>query len=290
MGGVASSKLRSKLSSRLAAGLAITGALGVLAYVVLRPDQLGQGSASTVDEDRASRSREAKLDATGEASRGVPSDPTSRDGLAADRSPARREWAHKLVMAASDGDANEVDLLLSKPPPGPSEGLVDIDSILPPGESYPNVTATYVAALKGEFHILETLLQAGADPNVKCTKSTQWDGAFTLTENDTALVVACKECHVQCVELLLKTGADPNIECNSEYFEGAVEWGEDDTGTEQFFYTALTVAERATVGSDKIQSDLDHVLELLRKHDARHAHKLAVKPSMRLSQGSRMGA
>merc|ERR1712190_711190 len=105
----------------------------------------------------------------------------------------------------------------------------------------------------------------------------------------TAMVVACKECNTQCVELLLTAGADINIDCDSEYFEGAVEWGEDDTGTEQFFYTALSVTERAAVGSEKSQADWDRVLTLLRNNGADYSHKLNIKPVMKVSQGSRMG-
>ena len=35
--------------------------------------------------------------------------------------------------------------------------------------------------------------------------------------------------------------------CDSEYFEGAVEWGEDDDGTEYFYYSALDMTKDAEI-------------------------------------------
>merc|ERR1711924_416315 len=136
-------------------------------------------------------------------------------------------------------------------------------------------------AMHGHADILEILLKANADPDVKCKKATQWDGAFTLTENDTALVVASRESQKACVEILLSYNADPNVKCDSEYFEGAVEWGEDDDGTEYFHYSALDMAKDA---------DIKRVLEAQGAISVSKMHKTAQKVRARVSQGSRMGA
>merc|ERR1712032_843047 len=97
---------------------------------------------------------------------------------------------------------------------------------------------------------------------IKCKKASQWDGAFTLNESDTALVVAAKEGHKACVKILLEKGANPNVACDSEYIEGAAEWGEEDDGTDQFFYSALDVAQRAAVSS----STQSEIVGLLKEH------------------------
>ncbi|CAK0846913.1 unnamed protein product [Prorocentrum cordatum] len=207
---------------------------------------------------------------------------------------ARQRWAASLVAAAAAGSAQAVSELLVAPPPGPAEGLLDVDANLPPSGQFPNVTAAYAAALHGHADVLKLLLEAGADPNIKGVKSSQWDGAFTLTEADTALVVACKEGHLDCVEGLLASGADPNVDCSSEYFEGAVEWGDEDDGTEQFFYTALDVTDRASVGSDKDPEHWRQLRALLVSHGARHTTQLQLAKRqgvrVKVTSGSRMGA
>merc|ERR1712129_41435 len=98
------------------------------------------------------------------------------------------------------------------------------------------------------------------------------------------LCFAVREGHQACVEALLAAGADPNIRCDSEYLEGAVEWGDDDDGTEQMIYAALYVANMAR------QPEL---AELIQRHGGTRlagGQPKAAARRIKVSQGSRMGA
>jgi len=199
-------------------------------------------------------------------------------------SPGLLRWASCLIKAAADGKTPEVSQLLDDEPREEScpafPCSADVQADLP---SYPNVSAVFAAALNGRAEALAVLLSARADPNLKCQKATVWDGAFTLTERDTALVAAARSGHLQCVEQLLAARADPNVQCDSEYLEGAVEWGEDDDGTESMVYSALDAAH---------MSRQDEIAELIKRSGgckiARPNTQRA--PRKMISQGSRMGA
>mmetsp|Transcript_41613 Transcript_41613/g.120663 ORF Transcript_41613/g.120663 Transcript_41613/m.120663 type:complete len:308 (-) Transcript_41613:42-965(-) len=155
-------------------------------------------------------------------------------------------WATKLVGASAAGHVDEVLALLSR---APSDGDADSLQRLLRAEahleatSWVNITSVGAAALKGHAEVIEVLLAARADPDAKCQNASSWDGAFTLTQRDTALCIAAKEGHKACVLALLDARADPNVQCDSEYFEGAVEWGENDDGTETMVYSAFDVAK-----------------------------------------------
>merc|ERR1712176_1652086 len=58
--------------------------------------------------------------------------------------------------------------------------------------SYVNVSAVFSSALEGQVAVLKMLLEVGASTDSKCEKASVWDGAFTLTERDTALVAASR--------------------------------------------------------------------------------------------------
>eukprot|EP00811_Abedinium_folium_P007969 NODE_17356_length_947_cov_6.940244.p1 GENE.NODE_17356_length_947_cov_6.940244~~NODE_17356_length_947_cov_6.940244.p1 ORF type:complete len:275 (-),score=81.70 NODE_17356_length_947_cov_6.940244:66-890(-) len=203
-------------------------------------------------------------------------------GLGAyEEDPVRREWACALTLAASNGDAAEVRRLIVSLPAGETlKSLINIQAEVPP--RWPNVTAACAAALNGHSEALEVLLSAGADPNARCQKESSWDGAFMLMENDTALVVASKEGHVRCVELLLAAGANPNIECTSEYMEGAVEWGEEDDGTETMHYSALDVAAM----NKRVE-----IIEMIQRSGGKPVLRKPAPPRRKMvSSGNRMGA
>lgn len=202
--------------------------------------------------------------------------PTQSEFLA---TPEQRAWAQKLVRAAAAGEAEELKGLLSDLPTGEIQD-VNVQAELSP--SWTNVTATFAASHFGHEGALRILLNARADPDLKCQKATQWDGAFTLTERDTALVAAAREGHAPCVQALLEARADPNVQCDSEYLEGAVEWGEDDDGTETMIYSALDAANMAK------QTEIATIIQ-------QSGGTKIVTPSTRprrkmISQGSRMGA
>lgn len=196
---------------------------------------------------------------------------------------AQENWARKLASAAWEGEAEVVkDMLQGSPPEGPAESPLNI--LIDHGAIWPNISAACAAACKGHLDVLELLLEARADVNLQCQRATQWDGAFTLTERDTALCFAVREGHTPCVEALLAGGADPNIRCESEYIEGAVEWGEDDDGSEQMIYGAVDVAHMAR---------LPELAELLQRHGGTRLAGGGVRKAahrIKVSQGSRMGA
>eukprot|EP00931_Biecheleriopsis_adriatica_P119538 TRINITY_DN94769_c0_g1_i1.p1 TRINITY_DN94769_c0_g1~~TRINITY_DN94769_c0_g1_i1.p1 ORF type:complete len:270 (+),score=65.56 TRINITY_DN94769_c0_g1_i1:63-872(+) len=186
-----------------------------------------------------------------------------------------------LVRAASDGQLEEVQRLLHSQD-------ADVASLLGkhaelPASGWTGITALGAAALRGHEEVLQCLLQARADPEAKCQNATSWDGAFTLTQRDTALCIAAKQGHSSCVQRLLSTRADPNTECDSEFLEGSVEWGDEDDGAETTRYSALEVAE---------QAGHQDVAELIRRAGGVRTVQAASRPTSRkmISTGSRMGA
>merc|ERR1712232_953588 len=115
-------------------------------------------------------------------------------------SPDQYAWARQLVQAAAQGDRDEVSRNLGTSwPHGPARSPLDIPTEL--DTIWPNITAVGAAAFKGHAAVLRDLLEAHADPNCLCQKVTQWDGAFTLTENDSAMCLAAREGHRSCVEI-----------------------------------------------------------------------------------------
>jgi len=204
----------------------------------------------------------------------------------------QRTWAAALLAATDRGHLGEVQQLIANPPSGAGECSLDIESDLPIYH-LPSATAVFVAAMRGHVDVLEALLKAGADPNKLSTKATQWDGAFNVTEHDTALTIAARGPqgtgteHAQgmaqskaCVEVLLRYNADCNVKCDCEYFEGAVEWGEDDDGTEYFYYSALDMAKDADIKRMLVEKGAFSITKLQGPQK--------VRP--RVTQGSRMGA
>lgn len=197
-----------------------------------------------------------------------------------------RAWAERLVVAAAAGDLDAVQAILEDVPGGdaatPMEKLLSVDAHLP-ATSWVNMTALAAAALSNRPEVLKTLMAARADADVKCQNASSWDGAFTLTQRDTALCIAAKEGHMSCVRALLEGRADPNVRCDSEYFEGAVEWGEDDDGTENMLYSALDVANSA---------HQKEIAELIKAHGGQKiVQPTGDRPRRKMiSSGSRMGA
>ncbi|CAE8620028.1 unnamed protein product [Polarella glacialis] len=197
-----------------------------------------------------------------------------------------RRWAASLVQAAANGEQDVVqDLLVQVLPFANSEaGYLNTEAELP-ASGWTGITAAGAAALRGHSEVLATLLEARANPDIKCQHSSCWDGAITITLRDTALCMAAKHGHTSCVSELLAVGADPNISCDSEFLEGAVEWGEEDDGTEMTLYSALDMADQAG------HLDISKLLQ------ASGGVKIALPASARapqkrkmISSGSRMGA
>lgn len=201
------------------------------------------------------------------------------------KSPEDRAWALALVTAAGKGDIEEISRLLVDLPlkaGGPLEYLLSIDAPLPVS-TWENMTGLGAAALNGHEEVLKKLLSVRANPDVQCLNATSWDGAFTLTQRDTPLCIAAKGGHRTCVEILLDAGANPNVQCDSEYFEGAVEWGDDDDGSEMMYYSAVDVAN----GARQFE-----IAELIKSRGGMEIQsKAPSKPrKMKITQGSRMGA
>jgi len=195
-------------------------------------------------------------------------------------SPEAREWADRLVTAASMGNMEAVLLQLREA----QEDLQELLAVDASMDDWTNITGIGAAALGGHAHVVEALLQAGANPDVRCINATSWDGALMLTKRDTAMCIAAQGGHRECVQALLKGRADPNVHCHSEYLEGAVEWGDSDDGSDMIYYSALDAAKMAShpAIAELIRQDGGTELaeEEARKRPAR----------MKVSSGSRMGA
>jgi len=208
---------------------------------------------------------------------------TSSCSATAEPSAEARTWARDLVSAAAAGEREALARLLDDAPVNEDaslERLLCVDAEL--SASWTNVTCVGAAALNGHAATLEVLLAKRADPNIKCQNASSWDGAFTLTQRDTPLCLAAKKGHRACVETLLRARADPNVQCNSEYLEGAVEWGEDDDGTETMFYSALDVANMAKQ---------PEIAELIGKGGGTKLAQPSNQPRRKMvSSGNRMGA
>jgi len=195
-------------------------------------------------------------------------------------SPEQYAWACRLAHAAALGDANEVSRMLSAPwPQGDARSPLDVPAELE--TIWPNITAVGAASFKGHAAVLNQLLDTRADPNCLCQKVTQWDGAFTLTENDSAMCLAARAGHRSCVEVLLAAGADPNVECSSDYFEGAVEWSDEGDGSEHMVYSAMDAASMAR------RPDM---AELIKQNGGKTGVKTTSQRRNMITSGSRMGA
>mmetsp|Transcript_116136 Transcript_116136/g.292050 ORF Transcript_116136/g.292050 Transcript_116136/m.292050 type:complete len:273 (-) Transcript_116136:17-835(-) len=191
-----------------------------------------------------------------------------------------REWARRLVATAFAGDVDAVSQQLQEAR-ADLEKLFAIDTSL---DLWTNITGIGAAALGGHAHVIQTLLSARADADVKCTHASSWDGAFMLTRRDTALCIAAQGGHRECVQTLLLGSADPNVRCDSEYLEGALEWGDDDDGSDMSYYSALDSANQARH---------PEIAELIRQSGGREMAEEAARERptrMKISSGSRMGA
>lgn len=91
-----------------------------------------------------------------------------------------------LLDAIMAGDVTLVRKLIGKDP----------HLLNKPLNSYQRLTSLHIAALYGRAHVMEVLLEAGAEPNVPGTKAR------------TPLMVACKRGKTACVERLLRSGAN----------------------------------------------------------------------------------
>ena len=112
----------------------------------------------------------------------------------ADLSTARSDGVTALQFACGNGLLEIVKAIVLKFPRAVN-GPISSQSIFP----------LQYASLNGHTHVVEYLLQNGADPNV-CAA----DGA-------TALIVACIYCHVDIAKMLLDAGADPNMVSEDGY-------------------------------------------------------------------------
>lgn len=91
-----------------------------------------------------------------------------------------------LSDAIRAGDIDLVKKLIEKDP-----GLLN-----KPLNAYQRLSSLHIAALYGRAHVMEVLLEAGAEPNVCGTKAR------------TPLMVACKRGKAACVDLLVRSGAN----------------------------------------------------------------------------------
>eukprot|EP00929_Paragymnodinium_shiwhaense_P104893 TRINITY_DN69701_c0_g1_i1.p1 TRINITY_DN69701_c0_g1~~TRINITY_DN69701_c0_g1_i1.p1 ORF type:complete len:271 (+),score=50.71 TRINITY_DN69701_c0_g1_i1:86-898(+) len=194
----------------------------------------------------------------------------------------RSQWAEDVIELCITGQVDAVRSKLQEPKdPAELHSFLATTVPLVTGD-WVSLTPAVAAALHAKADVLRLLLEGRADPDSKSLKSTSWDGAFTLTENDTALCLAAKEGHLECVRLLLEGRADPNVQCDSSYMEGSVEWGEDDDGSEQMLYTALDVA--------KNNKRLD-CAEVIKRFGGVTVMGDTVQPRrLKVTCGSRMGA
>lgn len=147
-----------------------------------------------------------------------------------------------------------------------------------------NLTGIGAATLGGHAHVVQALLRAGANPDVRCINATSWDGALMLTKRDTALCIAAQAGLKECVQALLNGRADPNVHCHSEYLEGAVEWGDSDDGSDMLYYSALDAAKQANHPA---------IADLIRQSGGTEVadEEARERPGrMKVSSGSRMGA
>mmetsp|Transcript_124650 Transcript_124650/g.248798 ORF Transcript_124650/g.248798 Transcript_124650/m.248798 type:complete len:273 (+) Transcript_124650:65-883(+) len=191
-----------------------------------------------------------------------------------------REWASQLVAAAGKGN---VDVVLQQLREA-QEDLQELLAVDASMDDWTNLTGIGAAALGGHAHVLEALLQAGANPDVRCINATSWDGAMMLTKRDTPMCIAAQGGHKECVQALLNGRADPNIHCHSEFLEGAAEWGDSDDGSDMIYYSALDAANTARHPA---------IAELIRQSGGRELaeDEARERPArMKVSSGSRMGA
>lgn len=299
MGGVSASRPLPVISFAVALG-AVAVALGAAACSARPADASADKKTASSGDRNSSRSN------LGGPQAAVASNVLLQPAAADIAITAREiDWARNLVLAVDKGDCEAVSRLISaaagagghvghargemhqeselkdhRDPASRVQQLLLVQAELSP--IWPSVTGLFVAALRGHTDVLEVLLAARADPDTKSQKATTWDGAFTLTERDTPLCAAAKEGHRRCVELLLAARADPNLRCHSEFFEGAVEWGDDDDGTDTTFYTALDLA---------VLAGQTEIADLLQRSGGQQVSKESSQPRRKLiSSGSRMGA
>eukprot|EP00933_Yihiella_yeosuensis_P043493 TRINITY_DN38308_c0_g1_i1.p1 TRINITY_DN38308_c0_g1~~TRINITY_DN38308_c0_g1_i1.p1 ORF type:complete len:277 (+),score=69.22 TRINITY_DN38308_c0_g1_i1:43-873(+) len=195
----------------------------------------------------------------------------------------KQRWSAAFVQAAGEGSLQEVRRLM-KAPPDSAVFLEIVNSQAElPASGWTGITAVAAASLRGHLDVLQVLLEAKADPDLKCQHASCWDGALTITQRDTALCIAAKAGHLECAEALLSAGADVNVSCDSEFLEGAVEWGDEDDGTEMTHYSALDVAD---------QSGQSEISDILRRRGAVKLAGPSTRPASRkmISSGSRMNA
>lgn len=111
-----------------------------------------------------------------------------------DQEPEIRALGKQLVAAIKDGDAAEIETLLSS---GAKPNVVDSGGNVP----------LPLAARAGKLEIVQLLLEAGADVN--STMDGRHPDGDTVREA-TALLHAASRGYLDVVELLLANGADPN--------------------------------------------------------------------------------
>ena len=100
----------------------------------------------------------------------------------------------KLVNASAKGDDDKVRDLLLQPDV--------ISSLNIPSVYFPNNTALIFASINRHVSVIDTLIQAGADVNIK-----NWHG-------DTALVIASDKGHETIANSLIRAGASLDLQNN----------------------------------------------------------------------------
>ena len=154
-----------------------------------------------------------------------------------------------------------------------------------------NVTALMIACGRGNMHVINVLLNAGANPRISDADDHTWlheavrggysqvvletminhgaDVNATIKNNRTPVMIACENGNENVINVLLSAGADPNIAdadgytclhdavgkgCSKETLQVIVEHGADVNATNKYNETALLVA------CQKLNADAINVL------------------------------